>query len=248
MTLINDLKPIARFSLFLVLILVKSEAYAIRPFVTDDARVVGERIAQVETWTVFDRHKATHNALFAIGPTDWLEITSGFAHSYKFVDEQRYGISGGLLQFKALLRDTKPDHGPGVSFSVGAIPALGSGSLTPDGVIRFGYAILSQSFFNDDLLFHFNLGISSRKDLQQTRTLTAGFGFQARISGGLHAVAEIYHGDPYDPTIKAMASQVGFRHIFNDTVQIDGTIGSTFDRPTEPWMTIGIRLVSPKLW
>lgn len=248
MFLIHDLKSIARLLLFLALILIKCEAYAIRPFVTDDARIVGEGIAQVETWAVFDRHTATHNALFAIGPTDWLEITSGFAHSYKFVDKQGYGISGGLLQFKALLRDTKPNQGPGVSFSVGVIPAFGSGSLTPDGVTKFGYAILSQSFFNDDLLFHVNLGTSSRKDMQQTHTLTAGFGFQARIIGGLHAVAEIYHGDPYNPTIQAMASQVGFRHIFNDTVQIDGTIGSTFDRPTEPWMTIGIRIVSPKLW
>lgn len=248
MTLINDLKSIALFSFFLVLILVKNEASAIRPFVTDDARVVGERIAQVETWTVFDRHKATHNALFALGPTDWLEITSGFTQSYKFGENLSYGISGGLFQLKALLRDTKPNQGPGVSFSVGVIPALSSGSITLDGVTKFGYVILSQSFFNDDLLFHVNFGTSSRKDMQQTRTLTTGFGFQARIVGGLHAVAEIYRGDPYDPTIKIRASQVGFRHIFNDTVQIDGTIGSTLDRPSEPWLTLGIRLVSPKLW
>ncbi|MDQ3267649.1 MAG: hypothetical protein M3P47_02820 [Pseudomonadota bacterium] len=233
---------------FLVLMFVNSKSYAIRPFVTDDARVVGDRIAQVETWAVFDNHKATHNALFAIGPTPWLELTSGLSQRYSFVDKKGYGISGGLLQLKALLRDTKPDSGPGVSFSVGVIPAFGSGSLTPDGVTRFEYGILSQSFFNDDLLFHANLGASSKKDLQQSRTMTAGFGFQARVIGGLHAVAEIYRGDPYDPTIKVMASQVGFRHIFSDTVQIDGTIGSTFDRHAEQWMTIGIRVVSPKLW
>lgn len=66
------------------------------------------------------------------------------------------------MQLKALLRKTKSNNGPGVSFSVGVIPAVGSGSLSPEGVTRFGYAILTQSFFNDDLLFHVNLGTASR--------------------------------------------------------------------------------------
>jgi len=112
----------------------------------------------------------------------------------------------------------------------------------------FGFAALSQSFFNDDLLFHANLGTTTSEDTQWTRTLTAGFGCQARVIGGLHAVAEIYHGDPYDPSLRAMASQVGFRHIFSDTIQIDGTIGSTLEGLSEPWVTLGIRIVSPELW
>jgi hypothetical protein len=50
--------------------------------------------------------------------------------------------------------------------------------------------------------------------------------------------------------------QVGFRYIFNDQVQIDGTFGSTLTAvegadghaQTEQWGTLGIRLVTPELW
>jgi hypothetical protein len=56
-------------------------ARAIRPFVTDDARVVGGKLLQLETWVLVDRLVLEHNALVAVGPTDWLELTAGLLHS-----------------------------------------------------------------------------------------------------------------------------------------------------------------------
>ena len=139
--------------------------------------------------------------------------------------------------------------GRGVAFAAGVVPPFGSGSLTPDGVSTFGYAALSQSFFNDDLLFHANLGVATIKEQTQWNpTLTAGFGFQAKIMGKFNSVGEIYHGDPYDPTKKFMASQVGFRYIYSSHLQLDGTLGSTLERDSQQWVSVGVRIVSPELW
>ncbi len=243
-------KSIASLILTLTLLMAQSETYAIRPFVTDDARVVGDRLGQVESWLVLDRQETAHNTLFAIGPTNWLEITSGFTHGGGYRDTaSNYGITGGILQAKALVRETKSNNWPGVAFSVGVVPPFGAGSPKPDGVGVFGYTALSQSFFNDDLLFHVNLGVTSIKEETQWKpTWTAGFGYQAKIIGKLNSVGEIYRGDPYDPTMKSMASQVGFRYIFSPNFQLDGTFGSTLERDSYQWVSVGVRIVSSELW
>ncbi len=104
-------KSIAALILTLALLMAQSETYAIRPFVTDDARVVGDRLGQVESWLVLDRQETAHNTLFAIGPTNWLEITSGFTHGGGYRDTaSNYGITGGILQAKALVRETKSNN------------------------------------------------------------------------------------------------------------------------------------------
>lgn len=242
--------PIVSLILALALLVAQSEAHAIRPFVTDDARVVGGRLGQVESWLVLDRQESAHNTLFAIGPTNWLEITSGFTHGGGYQGAaSNYGITGGILQAKALIRETKSNDWPGVAFAAGVVPPFGSGSPKPDGVGIFGYAALSQSFFNDDLLFHVNLGVTTIKEETQWKpTLTAGFGYQAKIIGKLNSVGEIYRGDPYDPTMRVMASQVGFRYIFSSNLQLDGTVGSTLEGHSRQWFSIGVRIVSPELW
>lgn len=243
-------RSIASLALTLALLVTQGAAHAIRPFVTDDARVVGSRLGQVESWFVLDRQESAHNTLFAIGPTNWLEITSGFTHGGGYRGAaSNYGITGGILQVKALVRETKPNDWPGVAFAAGVIPPFGSGSVTPDGVGVFGYAALSQSFFKDDLLFHVNLGVATiKEEMQWKPTLTAGLGFQARLIGKFHSVGEIYRGDPYDPTMRVMATQVGFRHIFNPNFQMDGTVGSTLEGHSQQWFSIGVRIVSFELW
>ncbi len=230
--------------------MIQGVAHAIRPFVTDDARVVGARLGQVESWLVLDRQESSHNTLFAIGPTNWLEITSGFTHGGGYRSAEReYGVTGGLLQMKALIRETKSNNWPGVAFAAGVVPPFGSGSVTPDAVGVFGYTALSQSFFNEDLLLHVNLGVTTiKEEMKWKQTLTAGFGFQARVKGNFHAVGEVYHGDPYDPKMRALATQVGFRHIFSHHFQLDGTFGSTFERDSQQWVSVGVRIVSHELW
>jgi hypothetical protein len=235
-------------------------ARAIRPFVTDDARVVGDRLAQIETWLLLDPHALEHYALGALGPTEWLELTVGAVHGGVFRGEERgYSLSGPILQLKALLTPAIDGGHPGVALTAGVLPPWGFGGFLPAGWGAFAYVAVTQSLWEEALLLHANLGIAVGDDRNASRLEvlpTAGFGFQAKVVGGFHAVAEIYYGDPYDPAFAVPATQVGFRHIFSDSVQIDGTFGMTLAPQTQPdgarehgyWGTLGLRMVSPELW
>jgi hypothetical protein len=226
------------------------DAFAIRPFVVDDARVVGDGRAQVESWALHDRHELIHNVLGAFGPTNWFETTLGFFHGgiHQGV-KPGYSITGPLFQLKALAREAKPDTWPGIAFVLGTLPPLGYGPFTNPGVHVFGYTAVTQNLFDDDLLLHSNLGFTTIDEKTHWLSNTiGGFGFQARAIGGLHAVAEIYHGDPYDPLFRDWASQVGFRYIVSDNFQFDGTVGSSLTGDSWRWWTLGIRLVSDPLW
>ena len=251
--------------------LVAGRAQAIRPFVTDDARVVGDRLAQLETWLLVDRLVLEHNILAAAGPTNWLEVTLGMTHGGVHSGPERgYSITGPILQAKALILPAENNGRPGFAIAAGVLPPAGSGAFTPPGWGGFTYAALTESLFDERLLLHANVGIavgykgSNTSDLgfesesaRDWRILvTGGVGAQVRIFAGLHGVAEIYYGDPYDPRTNFPAVQAGFRYIFSDHVQVDGTFGSTLasvetaDRrdETEQWGTLGLRLVSPELW
>jgi hypothetical protein len=73
---------------------------------------------------------------------------------------------------------------------------------------------------------------------------------------GLHAGAEVFRGDPHDPRTNYPTAQVGFRYIFNDTVQVEGTFGSTLTAVAtdsghsepERWGRLRLRLVTPEHW
>jgi hypothetical protein len=235
-------------------------ARAIRPFVTDDARVVGDRLAQLETWALLDPHALEHYALAALGPTEWLELTLGLVHGGVFRgDDRGYSLSGPIMQGKVLFTPAVDGGLPGIALAAGALPPWGFGALVPAGWGAFAYLAVTQSLWEEALLLHANLGVAigDDRDAGALDVLpTAGFGFQAKVVGGMHAVAEIYYGDPYDPAFAHPATQVGFRYIFNDDVQIDGTFGVTLIRVDQPdgarahgyWGTLGLRLVSPPLW
>jgi hypothetical protein len=252
----------------LLTLLVERPAHAIRPFVTDDARVVGNKLAQLETWLLVDRLGLEHNALAAIGPTDWLEFTVGLTHGgVHSGPDSGYSITGPIVQVKALVVAARNNRWPGLAISAGVLPPLGYGAFTPPGWSGFTYLALTESLFDEWLLLHANVGIAvgdvgssvggGGPSTSRIRALlTAGFGFQARIVAGLHGVAEVYYGDPYDLRSDFPAMQVGFRYIFNDRVQIDGTFASTLmavahaggHAQTEQWGTLGLRLVTPELW
>ncbi|HEY0715752.1 MAG TPA: hypothetical protein VGF45_23920, partial [Polyangia bacterium] len=65
------------FSLLIVgSVVVQAEAaQAIRPFITDDARVVGARSLQMESWVQLDENALQHWILPSFGPTSWLELS-----------------------------------------------------------------------------------------------------------------------------------------------------------------------------
>lgn len=245
-----------------------AHAHAIRPFVTDDARVVGHKLAQLETWVLLDRSVFEHNVLAAAGPTDWLEVTAGLTHGRVHGGAQRgYSFTGPILQSKALLRPALDQGWPGFAVAAGVLPPVGHGAFVPPGWSGFAYAAATESLFQERLLLHANLGLALGEDRSaptpnavagpKLRTLvTGGFGLQARVIAGLHGICEVYYGDPYDPRTSFPALQAGARYLFSESVQVDGTFGSTLTKvddagghaQTEQWGTLGLRLVTPQLW
>lgn len=230
-------------------------ARAIRPFVTDDARVVGEKLAQLETWALINRRLAEHNVLVAIGPTDYLELTLGFTQgSHLKGPAQGYSITGPLAQAKALLFSAKDQGRPGLALSAGMFPAVGTGSFVRGGHTGFLFLALTESLLQERVLIHANLGVTFEGTRQAL--VTTGIGAQAHLVGDVYGVAEVHYGDPYDPHANFPAMQAGFRYILSERVQFDGTFGSTLTKvtrnightQTEQWATIGLRLVTPELW
>jgi hypothetical protein len=115
--------------------LATSPAGAVRPFITDDARVVGDRSGQIETWFRLDNHALQQWVLPAFGPTSWLELALGGLHGFTFVrdDVVAYSIAGPLMQAKFLLHETLPMRWPGIALVAGLQPPVGLRSFaTPD--------------------------------------------------------------------------------------------------------------------
>lgn len=236
------------------------QAWAIRPFVTDDARVVGDGLAQVETWFSLDPQFIEHNALFALGPTPWLELTAGFVQSIEHTGAERgaYSFVGPVLQGKALLLEAENNARPGLAFAAGVLPPAGVGNAVPHSTSGFGYLALTESIEDEWILFHANLGLvlaggPSATESQLDWHFIAGLAAQLRVAGPLHALAEVYYGDPFDPLFRASALQLGARYVFSEELQVDGAWGTTIDPGTqEPggsqWGTLGLRWVTPQLW
>jgi hypothetical protein len=225
-------------------------ARAARPFITDDAAVVGARQVQLETFLRIDRNATQHWALLGVGAAAPLELTVGFFHGASHPREApatEYGSAGPLLQAKVLLSEVRLNSWPGLALAAGAFVPLGRGRFEPAGWSGFAYAAVTASLFDQDrLLLHANVGVfAADAEPENQVTLTWGVGAQVRLFAGLHALAEIFSGDPYAGSC-ACAVQGGLRYILSPNLQLDATGGTgIFGAHTLPgWATVGVRLVS----
>lgn len=237
------------FFIILIILFFSRPAQAVRPFVTDDARVVGRAQAQIETSVRWDKERLQHLNLFALGPTERLELTAGFIDGFPLEDDvaRVFAIAGPLMQAKYLLLDTIPNGRPGLAIAGGGSPPMGSGSFKPETWREFAYMAMTASFFdNDRVLLHWNVGFTTDN---YTTKATCGIGTQFRIVGGLNGVAEIFQNDPYGGDTGG-AYQAGFRYAFSDYVQVDMTGGTGFfgKRDTTAYYGMGVRFVTEKLW
>ena len=80
----------------------------VRPFITDDARVVGKELAQLETWLRFDKESGQHWILGAYGPNSHLEITTGGVYGYQIDHHSKSNFSYALplYRLKFYLKNT----------------------------------------------------------------------------------------------------------------------------------------------
>lgn len=221
---------------------------SVRPFITDDARVVGWRLFQYETWLRFDEHAWQHWSMFAYGPSKHSEIALGFVHGVAAPqDHKSYSYAIPLLQVKYLINEYKPNKLPGVAVAAGTFLPGGDGAFKAPGYGGFAYVAVTQCFGQqENILIHGNLGFNYVKyPNTDYSVMTWGVGTQIKTIGGLHVIGELFSGDPYVPG-SGIAFQTGFRHIVSNYIQLDFTIGQGISGTNQLplWYGGGVRLVT----
>ena len=210
------------------------DALAVRPFVTDDARIVYKGHVTTETYGGItmvqgDKPAIEARSLQGLGITDRFELTAGgFGFSYQDNHARPLDM---LIQPKYVLHN-----------SLGAIPSVSvtAASLFPLSGNRQhwdGYAMAQVSWFlftpdadtdpyDNDLALHLNLGMKSRYDAgpatyRSKLYWAAGFEVITPVTREIRFLGEIFNGDPFSFEEKFPAFQTGFRWYKSPTVQLD---------------------------
>ncbi len=210
------------------------DALAVRPFVTDDARIAykGQIVTETYTGTTIvkgDKPAIEARSLQGISITDRFELTAG-GFGFTYQDNQARPLDM-LIQPKYVLYR-----------SLGAIPSLSvaAASLFPLSGNRQhwdGYAMAHVSWFlytpdadadpyDNNLAIHLNLGTKSRYDAgsatyQNKLYWAAGFEVITPVTREVRFLGEVFNGDPFSFEEKFPAFQSGFRWYKSPMVQMD---------------------------
>ncbi|MDF0649937.1 MAG: hypothetical protein CV081_13335 [Nitrospira sp. LK265] len=210
------------------------EALAVRPFVTDDARIAYKGQLVTESYggvTVVNGDKPAFEArsLQGMSLTDRFELTAG-GFGFTYQDHQARPLDM-LIQPKYVLHS-----------SLGAVPSLSVAvatlfPLSGNRQLWDGYAMAHLSWFlftpdpetdpyDNNLALHFNLGMKYRYDagpttFQSKLYWAAGFEVITPLTRELRLLGEIFNGDPFSYEEKFPAFQTGFRWYKNPMTQID---------------------------
>lgn len=242
-----------RILFLLISFVICLQSTAVRPFITDDARVVGYRLAQYEGWTRFDKFGGEYWSMFAYGPNRLIELSLGGVMGYDLetTEKPEFTFAAPLVQAKFLFNEYFPYKMPGTGFVFGTFLPYGKGGLVTPGYGSFAFATISQCLGKEEnVLIHVNVGanIADFKD-RNSLVYTWGYGTQIKTYKGFHIVAEHFSGDPYVPGT-GTAFQVGFRHFFSDNLQIDGTYGKGLSGEfiLPHWFSFGVRIVTERFY
>lgn len=211
-----------------------SIAFAVRPFVTDDARIVYKGQLETESYaglTLTPRDKPTveARALQGMSLTDRLEIIAGgFGFTYQADQARPLDL---LVQPKYVLYR-----------SFGAIPSISvaAASLFPLSGNRQqwnSYAMAHASWFlftpegstdpyDNGLAVHINLGTKSQYDAgpatyRSKLYWAAAFEVITPFSREVRFLGEVFNGDPFTYEEKFPAFQTGFRWYKTANTQMD---------------------------
>lgn len=245
---------VVTFGFFLLVLCAPCPALAVRPFVTDDAAVVGEKLVLLETSLRWDKTRLQNLNLLAYGPNDKLELTAGFIDGFLSDAEDatgKFSIAGPLAQAKYLFKAPTQNGLPGLAAVVGFNTPYDTNNFGNASWGEFAYLATTASLGEHDrVLIHANVGIAYGKPEDTWKSIyTWGVGNQIRLIGGLHLVTEIFSGDPYSQEAGG-AFQGGFRYFISEKVQVDATVGSgLWGSPAiDTWAGCGLRMIfSPPL-
>lgn len=217
-------------------------AYAARPMITDDARVVDAKSCQLETWMQFYLSGMEYWALPGCNFFGNLELTLGGALSKEVAKSTR--ATDALFQGKLLLKPLEP-NGWGAGLTMGYV--YRSTAHVRDLLGDFyAYFPASFSFFEDFFVLHVNMGWLYERAARQNH-LTWGLGSEIQLSGRSWLISELFGRESFRPSQNQPFFHAGLRiWLLPERLQIDGTYGGQFGNNTrERWFSVGLRLLSP---
>ena len=265
-----------RILLTLVICLLPVSVLAMRPFVTDDARVIKKDQLETETYIgATETHSSGASyelrSLAGLGLTDRFELVAG-------------GTGLQYAQDKVTFQDVIVQPKYVLLQSLGPIPsfAISSGILAPLNTLNkltndvkpwTTYQLAEMSWFlfspqdgsdpyNNGLTVHLNLGTKGQVSRGQWRNKVfwAG-GFETQtFTPQVHMLAEVFNGDPFNYAEEFPAYQTGIRWYRNDHQQFDlvfrgisdgGHTDATGTETRRGWnytMQIGVRIVLNDVW
>ena len=222
----------------LISALAATGAYAARPMIVDDARIVDPGACQVETWRRFNRDSQENWALPGCNPGGNVEFTLGSAELP--VDDLglRSYTRTVQMQGKTLFQQLETN---GYSYGLavgGVVRSRGAAEQVPN---YYAYMPFTRSLLDDRMFVHANLGVQ-RSGESPVNGTTWGIGAEYSIVPRVFLMFETY-GDNHH----RHSYQGGVRvWIVPNRVQVDATVGTQAgDYGGSRWISIGMRLLSP---
>ena len=229
-----------------------AQTFAVRPFVTDDATLMGRKRMEFANWVLINKNSGQLWHSLNYGFNDWAELTvAGYWGYDKSGDDKRTKMSftAPLLQGKFLIRDYDPNRFPGITIAVGSDLPWGKGAFVSGGYGAFAFVSLTQCIGKDEnVLIHAQLGGTYLYENKEHHAgLNWGIGTQFKIYKGFHGIGEFISGDPYVHNA-GIGYQLGIRQFINDNLQIDFAVGNGIGGGNNRmpfWISSGIRWVIP---
>lgn len=190
-------------------------AWAARPFVTDDARVVDRGHCQIETF--YKEQRAYSGSEF------WfLPACNPFGAELTIARNRIEDERNTIFQAKVLLKELQT-NGMGFAASIGSF----GGDAYLNGIASF-------SFLDDRAVVHTNLGTLSGVGV------TGGIGLEALLAAPrVYGILETFGQRGDKPTL-----HYGLRYwVIPNRFQVDATLGEQKAEPERRFFTLGLRFI-----
>lgn len=250
-------KTLAIIGFIVALIILPMRAEAVRPFVTDDARVADQ--GQLELEIIPDlvlprgeRALFEQSVVASFGVLPFFELGIGGAIGTNHGEGT--AIANPELRAKLLFLRADSRGVPGVALVLAAALPYGRGVLYSPGTALNLIAPITSQLFGGGLLIHLNVGLIAgipRENAGRAIHPYAGLGVDATLGlEGLRFVGEIYTGEPLAPWSSRVATQFGGRYEFNERFNLDLVFGASpfeagrrFRGGSDLWVQLGARLL-----
>ena len=240
------------YFLAILTLLAIPQAWAVRPFITDDATLIGRKRIEFSNWLLIDKYSGQLWHSLNIGLNDWSELTVAGFWGYdksKYNNLTEMSFTAPLIQAKFLVRDYEPNKLPGITIAVGSDLPFGTGAFVPNGYGAFTFLSATQCIGEDEnVLIHAQFGGTYlRENKKDYANYNWGIGTQVKIHKGFHGIGEFISGDPYVHNA-GIGYQLGIRQFISDNLQVDFAVGNGIGggKNRMPlWSSCGIRWVLP---